>query len=232
MADFNNDSHPDFLCVTAIDYIPVLFLGDHEGKFLQPGKLIPSALIQNASVITAGDINADEDLNLYPTQYRRAYTGGQMSTPFYNANDGYPACLLINDGTGQLTDETKAKGLTKKRFRRTYSWSTEITSISIETPPSSPPRSLTASVARTGWSWDATALDFDDDGDQDICVANGFISDDSTQRLLHHFLVPRHLHRKFQTEPQNYCRSLHLTTPHHESPNLLERLRTQSTPDE
>src|SRR5688500_9462267 len=34
-------------------------------------------------------------------------------------------------------------------------------------------------VARTGWSWGATAPDFDNDGDADLYVANGFISGDT-----------------------------------------------------
>lgn len=36
-------------------------------------------------------------------------------------------------------------------------------------------------VARTGWSWGATAADFDLDGDEDIYVANGFRSGESCE---------------------------------------------------
>ena len=36
-------------------------------------------------------------------------------------NDGHPAYLLINDGTGRFTDQTAAFGLAPKRHRRTYS---------------------------------------------------------------------------------------------------------------
>ncbi len=38
-----------------------------------------------------------------------------------------------------------------------------------------------ASVARTGWSWGSTTLDFDCDGDQDIYVVNGQTSGKTTQ---------------------------------------------------
>ena len=38
-----------------------------------------------------------------------------------------------------------------------------------------------ADVARTGWTWGTTALDFDNDGDPDIFAANGHASGESTQ---------------------------------------------------
>jgi enediyne biosynthesis protein E4 len=37
------------------------------------------------------------------------------------------------------------------------------------------------SVARTGWSWGSTSLDFDNDGDRDLFVGNGHISGSSAQ---------------------------------------------------
>ena len=46
---------------------------------------------------------------------------GSMPTPYYNANDGYPDALLINDGNGSFTDNTEVAGLASKRNRRTYS---------------------------------------------------------------------------------------------------------------
>ena len=46
-----------------------------------------------------------------------------MPTPFDDANDGYPAFLMINDGRGVFSDQTSASGLSSKAFRRTYSGS-------------------------------------------------------------------------------------------------------------
>ncbi len=40
---------------------------------------------------------------------------------------------------------------------------------------------IAAAVARTGWAWGATTFDFDLDGDQDIYVANGHRSGDSSE---------------------------------------------------
>jgi hypothetical protein len=44
-----------------------------------------------------------------------------MPTPYYDANDGFPAFLLLNDGHGNFRDATADSGLARKRFRRTYS---------------------------------------------------------------------------------------------------------------
>jgi hypothetical protein len=56
-------------------------------------------------------------------QYKPAYAGGQMPSPFYDANDGYPSYLLRNDGAGHFTHATVEAGLEGKRFRRSYSGS-------------------------------------------------------------------------------------------------------------
>ena len=42
-------------------------------------------------------------------------------------------------------------------------------------------------VARTGWSWGCATLDFDNDGDRDIYVANGHISGTTTRDYCTHF---------------------------------------------
>ena len=44
-----------------------------------------------------------------------------MPVPHYDANDGVPAFLLLNDGHGFFTDVTGASGLEKKRWRRLFS---------------------------------------------------------------------------------------------------------------
>src|SRR5947208_8666907 len=46
-----------------------------------------------------------------------------MPKPYYDANDGHPAYLLLNDGHGNFSDATVAAGLDKKRWRRSYSGS-------------------------------------------------------------------------------------------------------------
>jgi ASPIC and UnbV/FG-GAP-like repeat len=72
-------------------------------------------------VLTCGDLDQDGDLDVFLGQYKQPYAGGQMPTPYYDANDGFPAYFLTNDGKGNFTDNTAAVGLDRKRLRRTYS---------------------------------------------------------------------------------------------------------------
>ncbi len=79
----------------------------------------PAKLRQPQS-ISAGDIDGDGDSDLWITQYKLPYVGGQFPTPYYDANDGHPSFLLRNDGD-HFTDITESSGLAPKRLRRTYS---------------------------------------------------------------------------------------------------------------
>ena len=65
-------------------------------------------------------MDGDGDLDVWLAQYKPPYVSGQMPTPYYDANDGYPAYLLLNDGAGGFSPATEAAGLAEKRFRRTY----------------------------------------------------------------------------------------------------------------
>lgn len=121
LADFTGDGIADFIVPTAKSKRPVLFEGAEGAVFSKAGRVaaeIPP--LATPSVLTAGDIDADGDLDIWVTQYRGAYSGGQMPTPYYDANDGHPSYLLINDGAGNFTDRTVEAGLSERRLRRTY----------------------------------------------------------------------------------------------------------------
>jgi hypothetical protein len=245
----------------------------------QPGGGFVSAPVQawqspepllNPFVMTAGDIDGDRDLDVWLGQYKLPYVAGQMPTPYHDANDGFPAFLLVNDGQGRFHDATQAANLAAKRFRRTYSASfvdldgdadqdlvvvsdfagvdlyfndgrgrfvdasatqlgetrafgmahviadlntdarLDLFAVGMNSPVAqrieslglaSPPRfaehdrwrqavaagnrlylgaasgfsaaPFSAAVAHTGWSWGASALDFDNDGDLDLYIVNG-----------------------------------------------------------
>ena len=120
IAEFTGDAFPD-LIVAGGGNFPRLYLGGSQRVF-EKAKAIPltGPPLVAPSVITAGDVDGDGDLDVWIGQYKRPYVQGQMPTPFYDANDGFPSYLLINDGAGNFTDQTEAAGLVGKRLRRTY----------------------------------------------------------------------------------------------------------------
>jgi len=276
LADFTGDGRVDLL-VLLPGTVPGLYESDSGGRFVgKPRKVAAGLPSEGPSFATAvGDPDGDGDLDIWVPQYKRPYIDGQFPTPYYDANDGYPSYLLVNDGRGNFTDGTKAAGLTTKQLRRTYSASfvdidadgdqdlvvvndfagmdlylnngkgrfTDVTAqlgtdrhsfgmshaladfngdgridIYMTGMASTTARRLEAmglgregfeghqkarmlmgygnrmllssekglkqasfnhQIARTGWSWGCTALDFDNDGDRDLFIANGNISSKS-----------------------------------------------------
>ncbi len=122
LGDFNGDQRVD-LIVGALDEAPQLYLADQEGRYAAEPIVLPTAPHTQTSAITAGDLDGDGDLDVWITQYKPAYIGGQMPTPYFDSNDGFPSVLLQNDGRGGFKDITAAAGLAAKRNRRTYSTS-------------------------------------------------------------------------------------------------------------
>lgn len=121
IADFTGDKAADFLSVDTKRNL-LLYRGDRDGDFLSGpiGRGDADSPLAMPQVLTAGDVDGDGDLDVWLAQYKISYVGGQMPSPYYDANDGFPAFLLRNDGDGKFTDVTEDAGLAKKRFRRSY----------------------------------------------------------------------------------------------------------------
>jgi len=123
IADFDGDGRADFLGAGFRGLY--LFKGPASGAFESEPRLVWEARpqLRDAQVLTCADVDRDGDLDVFLGQYKTPYDRGQMPTPYYDANDGDPAYLLLNDGRGNLSDATVAAGLAGKRTRRSYSGS-------------------------------------------------------------------------------------------------------------
>ena len=120
LADFTGDGRVDLACVGR-DRKLTLLEGKAGGRFSDRLRTCADFSFELPKSFTAGDIDGDGDLDLWVGQYKFPYIQGAMPTPFYDANDGYRAVLLMNDGKGNFKDVTQAAGLAKKRNRRTFS---------------------------------------------------------------------------------------------------------------
>lgn len=100
-----------------------VFDNDGKGRFTSAPRLVwPSeAKLKHPQVLTAGDVDGDGRADLWLGQYKIPYQGGQFPTPYFDANDGFPSYLLIQQPSGNFLDATASAGLDQWRFRRNYS---------------------------------------------------------------------------------------------------------------
>lgn len=122
LGEFTGDGQLDWFAI-APDGWPVVFPGKIDDIGFERAAVVESRPIKFAfpQCVATGDADGDGDLDVFVAQYKTPYGGGQMPTPYYDANDGFPAALLLNDGKGRFVDATEQAGLAAKRWRRTYS---------------------------------------------------------------------------------------------------------------
>jgi hypothetical protein len=120
VADFDGDGHADLLCATSRGLF--LFKGSTQGTFDDPPRTVWTAnpTLKNAMVLTCGDIDEDGDLDVFLAEYKPPTLGQILRPHYYDANDSWPAYLLLNDGHGNFINATEGAGLGTKRWRRTY----------------------------------------------------------------------------------------------------------------
>ena len=121
IADLTGDGIDDYLAFPA-KRAPVLYRGDATEGF--PDKPVGIGIVQKfekPSCVTVGDVDGDGDLDVFIGQQKGSYQSGFIPTPYYDANDGYPFCLMLNDGQGRFTDVTESAGLGSRRNRHVFS---------------------------------------------------------------------------------------------------------------
>jgi enediyne biosynthesis protein E4 len=123
VGDFTGDGKPDVVLAYRL-LGAYLYEQKPDGTFGAPTQIFAGTTnFLRPQAITAGDVNGDGRPDLWIGQYKEPYRMGNIPDPIFDANDGFPAYLLINKGDGKFEDQTEAAGLAAKRTRRTYSGS-------------------------------------------------------------------------------------------------------------
>ncbi len=147
IVDLNNDDHQDL--VVGVDGGVVLAQGDSSGRF-SIRKVVDTS--DDVMSLSAVDYDLDGRLDLYVGAYYPNEYGGEseeqaISTPgfiYYDAKTGAPNSLLRNESTGELWN---------------FSDVTQIVGLNVN---------------NTRYTLSASWDDVDNDGDQDLYIANDF----------------------------------------------------------
>ena len=121
LADFTGDGRVDFISSGQEERKLRMWPGNKDGGFSEPSSICFDPELAHPHVLTCGDIDGDGDLDLFIGQWRQPYEKGSMPTPYYDARDGHPDFLLINEGGGVFSDATGSSGMGSKRNHRTFS---------------------------------------------------------------------------------------------------------------
>ena len=152
--DVDNDGDQDLML--ALSSALLFMANDGKGRFLTQGRVPVNGEVFGLS---AADYDQDSDLDLYVCVYRPHRGVGELGTPvpYHDANNGGANLLLRNDS------EPSVPGSLANQAGSHRAWKfTDVTD------------DVGLDHNNTRWSFAASWEDFDNDGDQDLYVANDY----------------------------------------------------------
>lgn len=162
VADFNGDNRPDLY--VANDYVEedYLYLNNGNGTFAERGKEAMGHFSYSAMGVDAADINNDAHPDLFTCDMLPEDNRRQKLLAFPD-NWNVQQSMLENG----------------------FHWQNMRNMLQINSPPPSggggglffSELGQLAGVSRTDWSWGPLFADFDNDGQKDLFVTNGFVRD-------------------------------------------------------
>jgi len=121
-ADFNNDGHQDVIVVRTSG--PVLYINDGRGKFHLKADVFRFASPPQGAFTGAAVADYDRDgwLDIYFCLYQYYQATGQYRypSPYHDAENGPPNFLMRNNRDGSFVDVTTASGLYKNNTRYSF----------------------------------------------------------------------------------------------------------------
>lgn len=183
VADFNGDNRPDLY--VANDYVEEDYLylnngdrADGPGTFSERGKEAMGHFSYSAMGVDAADINNDARPDLFTCDMLPEDNRRQKLLAFPD-NWNVQQSMLDNGFHWQnMRNMLQINGEYRSEERGVRRADAGLTSVSppLLTPIFSELGQL-AGVSRTDWSWGALFADFDNDGQKDLFVTNGFVRD-------------------------------------------------------
>ncbi|HTE23785.1 VCBS repeat-containing protein [Flavitalea sp.] len=165
VADLNNDGWKDIYVTNDFFGSDLLYINNGNGTFTDKAKLCFRHTSQNAMGNDIADINNDGMADIIAVDM--------------NPENNYRKKTNMNGLNYYVQESMKQKGLMVQYVRNTLQLNNGLTALdtSNQLLPFFSDISFYAGVAETDWSWNPSMADFDNDGNKDLIITNGYPKD-------------------------------------------------------